>query len=252
MRQKVLSIRLIAAALLSLAVSAPAYTAQAQAQPPAAAEPPRSITVSGSGQVSVQPDLAVITIGVETNADEAGAALTQNSEQMQALLTTLEEAGVPSEDIQTQALQLFSPDQQPPQPAPAAESAPADAQSASYRAVNLVEVTVRDLSQVGELIDQAVQAGGNQIQGIRFDISDPQAALDQARQAAWNDVRHKAEQWAELTGATLGDVLTINEFQSNIPFAAEAAFAPSAGMAVPVQPGTQRVMVDVQISWRLD
>jgi uncharacterized protein YggE len=96
-----------------------------------------------------------------------------------------------------------------------------------------------------------VQAGGNQIQGIRFELSDPQAALDQARQAAWEDARHRGEQWAKLTGATLGDVLTINEFQSAIPFAADSSLVRSA-VSVPVEPGTQTIQVDVQVSWRLE
>jgi uncharacterized protein YggE len=252
MKLHVLGVLLLVVAVLSGITTLPANNAQAQAQPPAASEPPRSVTVSGAGRVSVQPDVAVVNIGVETTAEEASAALAQNNEQMQALLDTLQSAGVASEDIQTQTVQLYSPNMEPMQPPPAETRGAEQPQSAGYRALNLVEVRVRDLTQVGNLIDQAVQAGGNQIHGIRFELSDPQAALDQARQEAWNEARHKAEQWAELTGAALGEVLTINEYQSAIPYAAESTLVRGAAADVPIEPGAQTVQVDVQVSWRLE
>jgi uncharacterized protein YggE len=252
----------IGAMMMAALFASPREAVHAQTVPPAA-EPPRSVTVSGTGRVSSEPDVAVITIGVETNAEDAGTALAQNNEQMQALIETLQAAGVAEEDIQTQSIQLYSPDQTfgpppPPQPEESGERAPETeetepAMAAGYRAINLVEVRVRNLAQVGELINQAVQAGGNQIQGIRFELSDPQAALEQARQEAWEEALQKAEQWAELTGDELGEVLTINEYQSAIPYAAESALARGGDIAaVPVEPGTQIVQLDVQVSWRLE
>jgi uncharacterized protein YggE len=202
--------------------------------------------------------VAVITIGVETNAEDAGAVLAQNNEQMQALIDTLEGAGIAAEDIQTHSIQLYSPDAQTFGTQGATQEAPPDTASGErgpatgYRAVNLVEARVRDLAQVGAVIGQAVQAGANQIYGIRFELSDPQAALDQARQEAWDEALHKAEQWAELTGAALGEVLTINEYQSPIPYAAESALARGAPADVPVEPGTQTIQLEVQVSWRLE
>jgi uncharacterized protein len=250
-RPKLSQLGLFVALLLSACLLVPVGHTYAQAQPPAAAPLPRSLTVSGSGAVNVQPDVAVITIGVETTAEEASTALAQNNEQMQALLEALQSAGVAEEDIQTQTVQLYSP-QMEPTPPPTATNNTQQPPSSGYRAINLVEARIRDLSQVGDLVDQAVQAGSNQIRGIRFEVSDPEAALDQARQEAWNEALHKAEQWTELSGATLGEVLTINEYQSVVPYAAESAFAADTAAGVPVEPGTQTIQVDAQISWRLE
>ena len=251
MKQHGLGIVRVAMMLVGIMLVGSVGSVQAQAQPAATGPAVRSVTVSGTGRVSAQPDVATITIGVQTDAAQASAALTQNSEQMQALIKTLEEGGVDKKDIQTQAIQLYTPDQQAVEPMPAETRGVTQTVGGGYRAINLVEVRVRDLSKVGALIDQAVQAGGNQIQGIRFELSDPQAALDQARQAAWEDAQHRAEQWAELTGAKLGEVLTINEYQSAIPYAADSSLMRGAA-SVPVEPGTQTIQVDVQVSWQLE
>jgi uncharacterized protein len=90
--------------------------------------------------------VAVITIGVETNAEEASTALAQNNEQMQALLDTLQSAGVVEEDIQTQTVQLCSPNLEPMQPTlpPAETGSTEQPPSTGYRAVNLVEAQIRD------------------------------------------------------------------------------------------------------------
>jgi len=228
--------------------------ARAQTQPPVPDEDaPRSINVSGTGLVNAQPDMAVVSLGVETQAEEAGAALTQNNEQMGALLDTLSEVGIAEEDIQTQTVRLQPQYAQAEPTAPQAGTRAATPEIIGYVATNTVEVRVRDLSTVGELLDAAVQAGGNQIQGIGFELSNPADALDQARQAAWQDARHKAEQLATLADATLGVVLTISEFsQTPIPLAQDTAVLRGAAeAAVPVQPGAQQIQVNVQVTWRL-
>jgi uncharacterized protein YggE len=204
----------------------------------------RAVSVTGNGQISAQPDTAVVTLGVQTEAKEAATALTENSQQMQALVNVLKEAGLAAENIQTQAFRLY----------PRYEQAPSnDGQRdlVGYRATNVVEVRMRDLDAVGETLDAAVQAGGNRIEGIRFEVSDPAAYLDQAREAAWEDAQHKAEQLADLAGAELGEVLTINESgRGPQPIVEQAVMADTAA-AVPIEPGSQTIEVDLQITWNL-
>lgn len=238
--------------LLCTLLLTPASTVLAQQPPVPGTEVPRTVSVSGTGQISAQPDAALLTLGVETQAPDAGAALSQNSEQMNALIETLTSSAVAAEDIRTQAVRLQpqynQPEIQPAQPPTGTVSA----EIIGYIATNTVEVTVRDLANLGQLIDGAVQAGSNQIYGIDFTVSDPTAALDEARAAAWQDAQHKAEQLAELAGATLGDVMSINEFsQTPLPLA-QSATAMGAADAVPIQPGLQQLQVNVQISWQLD
>lgn len=202
----------------------------------------RTLTLSGSGQVSARPDVAMVTLGVQTQADEASAAVEQNNSRMQALIDALKDAGVAAEDIQTRALNL--------QPRYQETETRAVREIAGYEATNTVEVRVQDLNALGELLDTAVAVGGNRISGIRFEISDPGALLEQAREAAWNDAEQKATQLADLAGVELGEVLRINETgRTPVPVVRESLAAEAA--AVPVEPGSQSVEVNINVTWGL-
>jgi uncharacterized protein YggE len=101
------------------------------------------------------------------------------------------------------------------------------------------------------MLDAVVDAGGNQIQGIRFEITDRSELYDQARLAAWQNAKDKASQLAEMADAELGAVITINE-SSHTPVAyAERAMAFAADGGVPVQAGTQSVQISLQVTWAL-
>jgi uncharacterized protein YggE len=115
----------------------------------------------------------------------------------------------------------------------------------------VVEVRLRDLEAIGGILDAAVQAGGNRIEGIRFEVSDPAPYLDQAREAAWNDAQHRAEQLASLAGAELGEVLTINASGRGPQPVVEQAVTAAAAAPVPVEPGSQTIEVDLQVTWLL-
>jgi uncharacterized protein YggE len=112
-------------------------------------------------------------------------------------------------------------------------------------------VRVHDLARLDEVLDVAVRAGGNEVQGIRFEIDDPSAALDRARAAAWKDAEHKAGQLAELTGAVLGDVTRI-EASSRAPGQiVKEALGCEAVQAVPIESGLQIVEVSLIVEWIL-
>jgi uncharacterized protein len=224
--------------------AAPVY-AQAQATPEPNTNTLRTITVSGSGSADVIPDQAIVSVGVQTDAQTASQALAQNNTQMKAVMDTLTKAGVANADIQTTYIQLNPRYENPPQQA--GQPTPTD-RLVGYTATNTVQVKVRKLDSLGTLLDQVVAAGGNQIQGISFNVSDPAAAIDKARQAAMNDASHKAQQLASLTNATLGLIFSITEnSQAPIPF--PAAADRSAASSVPVSPGTQTVTVNLQAAW---
>jgi uncharacterized protein YggE len=236
------------ALLLAVAWLLPGPMAAGAQAPGTDSEPMRTISVSGMGQAGAQPDLAVVTLGVRTEAKEAGEALTQNSVQMQAVIDALKAAGVAARDIQTEVLRL-SP--QFERPAPRAGQVQGPPEVVGFVATNVVEVRVRDLDGLGELLDAAVQAGGNQIEGIRFEIEDTSGLAMLARVAAWEDALAKAEQLAALAGSELGPALTIQE-SSRIPRPyVERAMDVSAAAAVPIEPGTQTVEVDLQVTWIL-
>jgi uncharacterized protein YggE len=127
-------------------------------------------------------------------------------------------------------------------------------QIVAFQATNIVEVRSEDLEGFGELLDTTVQAGGNRIEGIRFEISDAAPLLDQARQAAWDDALHKAEQLAEIAGLQLGEVWSITEIsRTPLPVLDVAAGAGGqAEMAVPIEPGVQTLELDINVTWLLE
>jgi uncharacterized protein YggE len=120
-----------------------------------------------------------------------------------------------------------------------------------YRASNIVRVTVRDLAQLGTLLDAAVTAGSNTVEGIQFQVSNQARVEAAAREAAIQDAQQKAQQMTELLGAELGPVQTILETGGASPLPVDVIREESLEAGVPVQPGTQFIQVSVQITWEI-
>lgn len=206
----------------------------------------RTIAVSGSGTVGASPDEVVLRLGVETMAETASEALAQNNEQMEDVIDALQGAGLPAEDIQTQTVRLGPRYETPPREAGAA----GERELVGYRATNGVEARSEDLTAVGQLLDAAVQAGANRIEGLQFEVSDPAPFLKRAREAAWEDAEGKAQQLADLAAAELGEVLSINE-STTVPRPVGLGGAVEREAAVPIEPGTEDIRVDLQVTWSL-
>jgi hypothetical protein len=207
-------------------------------------DPRRTIRVSGQGSVEAAPDRATVVLGVTTDAQDAAAAMTENSEKMRRLIDALVQAGVARRDISTRSLQL-RPRWERPRPQGSSER-----EIVGYTATNTAEVRVRELDQIGSLVDAAVRAGGNRVQQISFEVSDPGKLLEAARQRAWEDARAKAEQLAKLAGSELGPVLKISE-SSRGPRPVALEYAQAARADVPVEPGTTAIEAGVDVTWML-
>jgi uncharacterized protein YggE len=225
-------------AALALALALAAVPALAQ-------EPPRQITVTGSGEAQAVPDRATITAGVETRADTAAAALAANSETMAAVLAALDGAGVERRDMQTSQLSI-SPIYEPYR-----EGAPEAQKVAGYEAANMVTAHVRDVGKLGATVDAVTGAGANRIHGIAFDVSEPKPALDAARRQAVADARAKAELFAEAAGVKLGPVLRIGE-SVNAPGPIVMRAEAMADKATPVEGGTVSLQAQVEIVYALE
>jgi uncharacterized protein len=207
----------------------------------------RTVAVSGVGQVSARPDTAQIRIGVETEAETAAEAMAENSERMQAVISATLAAGVGEDDIRTQSIQLHPIyDQQRP-----GTGTPAAPRIVAYRARNIVQVTVRELDDLGGLLDDVVEAGGTTIEDIRFHVADMEDALNEAREAAMANARQKAELLTTAAGAEVGEVLTIMEFTDRPPFPLAMPELERVTLDVPVQPGLELIEARVQVVWRI-
>lgn len=229
----------------------PSFVSAQQATPtPTPAETPaanpdivRTVSVSANGTVTAAPDQATINLGVRTQSENADEALDENNERMATLIATLREAGVASRDIQTSDFSIY----------PQYEtSTNGTSRITGYEVSNRLSVTVRNLANFGSILDATVEAGGNQIDGIEFGFSDPQALLDQAREAAMAEAERKATQLATLAGVQVGTVTAISESESlPIPIMARGMEQAAMDAAVPVEAGESAVTVSVQVTYEL-
>ncbi|WP_347266060.1 SIMPL domain-containing protein [Paracoccus sp. (in: a-proteobacteria)] len=200
--------------------------------------PSARLSVTGQGHATAQPDMAMITLGVSTQAATAAEAMEANASQQGAVIGTLKAQGIEARDIQTSGLNLapqmdFSVQGQPPK-------------LTGYVAQNSVTVRVRDLAGLGAVLDKLVASGANQISGISFLREDMTAAGDAARSAAVADARHRAEIMAEAAGMKLGRLVALSDsrmIEGPRPMMAMAAEARSAG--TPIEAGELEISANV-------
>lgn len=227
--------------MLAVLLSACGPAAMAPAIQPAV----RSLSVSGTGQVTIKPDIAYITIGVHTEKPTASEATAQNSTDTEAVIKAIKAAGVADDDIQTNNFNIYQNYQTDPTTGARTGS--------TYMVDNTVSVTVRDLAKLGSLLDSTVKAGANNVNSIQFDLADKTKALSEARAKAVKAARAQAEELATAAGVTLGNIQTISTSE-NTP--GPVFYAKGGGMAmdaasVPVSAGTMDISVNVTLSYEI-
>jgi hypothetical protein len=218
--------------------------AQTSAQP--TYSPSEIITVVGQGSVHVKPDIVQVTIGVDTTAESVGQAVADNETKMTAVLAALEKAGIAEKDIQTTNYSIQLDNSQGPLPATGSSTEPA---KPVYRVSNMVNVTVRNLDSVGDVLDAAITAGANNIWGINFSLADPATAQSDARAKAIDDAKARAEALAELNGVKLGPVMSVSEIVSGGPVPLPAAYESAAAKGGAISPGELEISYQVQVSY---
>jgi len=214
---------------------------------PGAAQSQRVISVSGSGQVSLKPDIAYIYMGVSTENESAADAVAKNNANTQRLIDALKAAGVAENDLRTSNFSIW---QNTPYGLDGQPGAPV------YRVDNTVYVTARDLAKLGDLLDAAVRAGANNINSIQFDVADKTQAMTDARKAAVEAARKQAAELADAAGVTLGDIQGIQYYDGAPIMYAEAkglggGGADAAALAVPINPGQMQITVTVTVNFEI-
>ncbi len=235
----------VIAVLVALSIVAITVAAQDTPVPPTAPlVPAQTLTVSGFGQAFGAPDIAYVQLGVQVSNNDVIAAFDDANTRMEAVLAALREAGVEGRDLQTSGLYMYQENVYDPM-----SGMPTD--SALYRVGNTVTVTVRDVNEVSEIISTGVEAGANNINSLSFGIAEPTALEDEARAAAVEDARTRANKLAELMGVTVGEPTIIVEGAvDNMPFPmADRAFGGSAN--VPIEQGQLSVSVNVRVTFSI-
>lgn len=223
------------APLLAAAQTTPAQTAPVQGT---------LLSVSAEGTSEARPDMATINLGVTTEGQTAQAALAENARRMNALIQALRRAGVAERDIQTSNVSVH-PQQQYRENQPPLIT--------GYQANNTVTARVRNVNNLGRIIDASVAAGGNTVHGVYFSHQDPDAQLDAARRDAIAEARRRAELYANALNMRVVRVVAVQEgggWSPPVPMPmVERAMAQDA--STPISPGEVETRVNVSVTYEL-
>lgn len=212
----------------------------------------RTISVSGTGVVKLDPDTASVNLGVVVTNELLEVAQTEVAENLTAVTESLTDAGIAAEDIMTSSYNVY----------PVAEYD----RDGNYVGIERYEVsagltvTVRDIDSVGTVLDGAVAAGANNVWGISFYVDDTAAAASQARQAAVEDARAKADELATAGGMVVVNIVSIDETSAPDPVAQQFAYPAGAAdmemsadrAALPISIGQTEVRVDVYVVFEIE
>lgn len=229
---------------LSATISSLAPT-NIMAQTPVPNEPPPAISVSASYTVKVNPDRAKIYIAVQTKHETAARAAEENAQKQNAVLAALKALGLTDDQISTMSYQVspnyrYEPNREPI--------------LTGYIVSNTVLVDLKDIKQVGAVIDASLKNGANDISSLSFYASNTDAAREQALGQAVMKAKREADIVASAIGGKVVDMIeiTINQDQPLPPraYAKLEAAADALAGSTPISAGEQSVIVTVYTRWK--
>jgi len=202
----------------------------------------RTISANAQGQVYLTPDLARIMIGVHSQNSSVTTALEENNAKAQAVAEALIALGIDPKDVQTSSFSVYPQQVFSPTGEMTGE--------VTYMVDNTVNVTVRDVTKLGSMLDTVINTGANSINGIEFDVQNKEESLIAARKLAIENAKKQAGEIAEAAGVTLGQIVTvsINNASSPIPMYDKAM---QGGSAVPISAGQIVISVDATVTYEI-
>ena len=205
-----------------------------------------TIVVAGTGRITVTPDVAELRLGVAITRPTAAAARADAAHAMASILAAVDAAGVARQDVRTSLLSVQPRydyrDGRPPT-------------LTGYELSNVVEVTVRDLGRLGDVIDGTLAAGVTSMDGLTFRVADPAPAEREARLAAMTSARARADVLAEAAGVTIARVHAVVEGSVGPPpgpWRKAEPMALAADVSTPIEAGSTEVAVTVTVTYALD
>jgi len=209
--------------------------------------PPRTMTVSGQGEVKAAPDEAVLSAGVVTQARSAAAALAANSRAMNGVFDALKRIGIPDKSVQTSDFSVTAQYQTD-------QHGNTTQKIIGYQVSNNVTVVVDDLGKLGSAIDALVTSGANSMGDIAFTFRDPKQLLTEARAEAVKDALQRANTYASAAGVMLGPITSIGENGDIAPrpmMRKMMTMSAANDLATPVAAGEDSITAGVSITFEI-
>ncbi|MBU1165117.1 SIMPL domain-containing protein [Patescibacteria group bacterium] len=207
---------------------------------------PHIISISGEGKVVAIPDIAKTSVGIRTEKLNVANAQTENTTKMNALIKEIKGMGVDDKDIQTTSYNIY----------PRYDWRDGISILRGYSVEQSVTIKIRDLEKIGDILTAAGQGGANQVSGISFDVDDPEALRQQAREEAIKNAKEKAESLAKVAGVKLGKVVSFSESTSGQApkyYAMEAMDAGiGGGSGVPeIEAGSMEIIITATVGYEI-
>jgi len=205
-----------------------------------------AVTVSGTGEVFANPDLAVLNLSVYNEARTVGDAMGQNTQKMNNVISQMKTLGVDEKDLKSVSYNI-SPRYEYPKNSPR--------YLAGYEITQTLEVKIRDLSKIGDVIAKGAAAGANEMGELIFTIENQDGLKNQAREKAVQQAEGKAQQMAGAVGVKLGKITNFSE-NFYIPVYDTYSYKSAEGMggAAPVpniQSGQNKISVTVTLTYEI-
>jgi uncharacterized protein YggE len=209
------------------------------------------ITVPASASAEVVPDTATLRLAVTTERKSSREAATENARTATRLIEEIRALGIEARDVRTIAVTVapvYSEERDP-------SGRIVKRILTGYRALNSLELRVREIGKVGPIAQQLIEKGGNILSGINFSVSNAEQHRDKLRVEAMQEAARRAKIYTDAIGVKLGRVIEIEPEPEGedapVPMAARASPAEAAPFAIPVEPGVQMLRARVTVTWQL-
>jgi len=206
-----------------------------------------TIAISAEGKVTARPDIASISAGVLTEKKTVAEAQKENTAKMNAIIAKIKSLGVADEDIKTTNYSIY----------PQYDWIDNRQVERGFQVSQNVEVKVRDLAKIPDVLTAAGELGANQVGGVTFTIDDPEELRQQARLKGLEAAKTKAQALADAAGVKLGKVVGFSEGAGYTPspmfYAKDAAMGlgGGGGAAPSIESGSQDVIVNVSVVYEI-
>ncbi|OGY44431.1 MAG: hypothetical protein A2729_02090 [Candidatus Buchananbacteria bacterium RIFCSPHIGHO2_01_FULL_39_14] len=207
-----------------------------------------TITIDGEGKVTAIPDIAQISLGIQTDKSTVVQAQQENTDKMNKIIAELKKTGIDAKDIKTTNYSIY----------PRYDWINGTQILRGYTVSQNVSVKIRNLEKVGSIVDQAGNLGANEVGGLNFTIDEPEKLRQEAREIALANAKEKAEALAKVAGVKLGKLVSFSESGlTPMPIYRDYALKSlEAGLggeapAPAVEPGSQEIIVDVMVTYEV-
>jgi len=212
-----------------------------------------TITVSDTGEIYTKPDLGITVFSVKTEKKTVAQAMTENTEKMNEIIGAMKDLGVEEKDLKTTAFNIY-PRYDYIENISFVQGTRV---LVGYEITQSLQVKIRDLEKIGEVVQDATDAGANQVGNLSFTVDKKDEFKEQAREEAINKAKAKAKELASQLGVDLVRIIGFNEpGQASMyydTYASKEVMGIGGGGEVPqIETGENKISVSVSITYEIN